>query len=362
VTFYDPIFLLLLPALLLIVWRWWRSAQTDSIAYSAMSDGWKPGRTWRQHLLWLPPVLTFVALALMILSLARPRHGRQRTIVNSEGIAIEMVIDRSGSMQALDFRIDGQPVDRLTAVKNVASKFIVGNRDSSDGDLPGRISDLVGLIVFAGYADAVSPPTLDQPFLVSRIDRTQIVEHRNEDGTAIGDAISLAVGKLCSLSDRQTEKVKEKIIILLTDGENTAGEIEPKQAAELAESKGIKVYTIGVGTKGRAPFPIRRLPDGRIQVEYIDVNIDEETLRMIADRTGGKYFRATDTNSLVRTYEEIDQLEKTKVDSQTFFDYRELAVQDSPIGGYRIPALLLIAMLALAARMILERVVLRQAA
>lgn len=334
---------------------------------SSMSPEWKPSKTWRQRLIWMPSILTLVGLSLMIVSLARPQYGRQQTIVESEGIAIEMVIDRSGSMQALDFRIDNRPVDRLAAVKNVATKFIVGEPDSlasnfGDSRLTGRIADLVGLISFAGYADALSPPTLDHAFLISKIDRLSIVDQRSEDGSAIGDAISLAVEKLSSLDDRQTEKIDSKVIILLTDGENTAGEIEPAQAAELAKSKGIKVYAIGVGTKGRAPFPIARLPDGRIQVEYVQVNIDEQTLRMIADRTDGEYFRATDTESLIDIYGAIDKMEKTKVDSHTFFDYRELAVQHFSNGRFRVPPLLLIALVAIVARMILDQVVLRRVA
>ena len=189
----------------------------------------------------------------MILSLARPRHGREQTIIESEGIAIQMVVDRSGSMRALDFKIENQHVDRLTAIKNVANKFVLGEDDSDT--LPGRISDLIGLITFAGYADATTPLTLDHTFLMAQLDNTRIVSQRREDGTAIGDAISLAVEKLNSLDQRQQEKIESKVIILLTDGENTAGEVEPMQAAELAAAMGIKVYAIGVGTKGRAPFP-----------------------------------------------------------------------------------------------------------
>ena len=139
----------------------------------------------------------------------------------------------------------------LTAIKNVAGKFVTGGEN-----LDGRFSDLVGLITFAGYADGETPPTLDHAFLVSQLNNAQIVTNRSEDGTAIGDAISLAVEKLNALDQRQKQKVKSKVIILLTDGENNAGELEPIQAAELAQTMGIKVYTIGVGTKGQAPVPV----------------------------------------------------------------------------------------------------------
>ena len=200
----------------------------------------------------------------MIIAMARPREGREHTMVHSEGIALEMVVDRSSSMTAMDFRLDGTNVDRLTAIKNVAGRFVAGDPtddgrsdDSISGTLSGRVSDLVGLIAFARYADAITPPTLDHAFLTSQLESIQIETRRQEDGTAIGDAISLAVEKLDSMDKRKQEKVKSKVIILLTDGENTAGEVDPISAAELATTLGIKIYTIGVGTKGRAPVPSR---------------------------------------------------------------------------------------------------------
>jgi len=183
--------------------------------------------TLRQKLLWLPKVLFLLALLFLVISLARPREGREQTITQSEGIAIEMVVDRSGSMRALDFKIAGEHVDRLTAIKNVAGKFVMG-----DESLDGRFSDLVGLITFAGYADGVTPPTLDHGFLTSSLNQTEI---------AIGDAIALAVEKLNALDENRDDKVKSKIIILLTDGENTAGDLEPVAAAELAQTLGIKI-------------------------------------------------------------------------------------------------------------------------
>jgi Ca-activated chloride channel family protein len=273
-----------------------------------------------------------------------------------------MVVDRSSSMRALDFKIEGEHINRLAAIKNVATKFVLGEQDSKSEDpLPGRASDLVGLITFAGYADSITPLTLDHAFLVAQLRQTPIVRARSsEDGTAIGDAISLAVDKLSSLDGRQKEEVKSKVIILLTDGENTAGEIEPRQAAELADAMGIRIYTIGVGTRGQAPFPIGRSRSGRIIVRNQPVNIDEPALRSIADTTGGKYFRATDTRSLESIYDEIDQLEKTKVETQQFVDYRELAVQPARLGGYQFPAILLVALLLLAARAILEHTLFRQ--
>jgi Ca-activated chloride channel family protein len=305
--------------------------------------------------MWLPAALTIGAIVFLIIGLTRPREGREQTIADSEGIAIEMVVDRSGSMQAMDFKIDGQNVDRLTAIKNVAGKFVSGG-----DELEGRFSDLVGLITFAGYADGLTPPTLDHSFLVGRLNETQIVTQRSEDGTAIGDAIALAVEKLNDLDDRQKDKVKSKVIILLTDGENTAGELEPVEAAEIAQTIGIKIYTIGVGTRGEAPIPVRDAFTGRQTIRRMPVNIDEATLKKVAETTGGKYFRATDTDSLVKIYEEIDALEKTKVEARHFVDYRELAVQPFQLGSLGLPPFLMIAFTLLASRLFLQQTWLRE--
>ncbi len=357
--FYNPWFLALLVLVPYAAWRLWRNNQITSINYSSAAVVWSVRPTLRQRLVWLPPALTMVAIVLMVLSLARPRHGREQTMVSTDGVAIELVVDRSGSMQALDFQIDGDNVDRLTAIKNVASKFVLGSEASeTSGALEGRVSDLIGLVTFAGYADAITPLTLDHAFLCSQLQRAEIVTTRREDGTAIGDAISLAVDKLSNLDSRQGVEIKSKVVILLTDGENTAGEIQPEAAAELAKTMGVKVYTIGVGTRGVAPFPVRRF-DGRIMIRNERVNIDEVTLRNIAETTGGKYFRATDTESLEEIYDEINQLETTEVETKQYVDYRELAVQSVRMGGVRIPPLLSVAMVLLTIRMILSVTVFR---
>jgi Ca-activated chloride channel family protein len=227
-------------------------------------------------------------------------------------------------------------------------------------ELTGRFNDLIGLITFAGYADGESPPTLDHTFLMAQLNGSQIVTERSEDGTAIGDAISLAVEKLNALDKRQKEQVKSKIIILLTDGENNAGELEPVQAAELAETFGIKIYTIGVGTQGQAPMPVTDPFTGRRVIQWVPVSIDEQTLTQVAEMTGGKYFRATDTRSLEKIYETIDQLEKSKVESNHYVDYRELAVQSYDRAGLHVPPLLSIAFGLLMARWLLEETWLRE--
>ena len=376
--FHSPWSLLLLVLLPWAAWALFVQPRRCAVAYSSVALAHRVKPTLRQRLLWLPNVLTLAAMLLLIVGLARPREGRERTITDSEGIAIEMVVDRSGSMRALDFRIQGEQVDRLTAIKSVASKFVAGG----DG-LEGRFADLVGLITFAGYADGITPPTLDHTFLVDQLNDTEIVANRDEDGTAIGDALALAIEKLHGLEDQQqsppnapdsadasTEKtnepggskIKSKVVILLTDGENTAGELEPIQAAELAETLGIRIYTIGVGTKGRAPIPVRDGFTGRTFMRTMSVNIDEATLKQVAETTGARYFRATDTESLTKIYEEIDQLEKSKVESQHFVDYRELAVQPIQLGMVKLPPILLAAFALLAVRIVLQRTWLRELA
>ncbi|MCG8649760.1 MAG: VWA domain-containing protein [Pirellulales bacterium] len=357
--FHDPLFLLALLIIPLLIWRSLSGGQHAAVSFSSALSSIQVGRSWRQRIAWLPAACTLLALALMMVAMARPRAGRDKTIINSEGIAIEMVVDRSSSMQAMDFMIDGERVDRLTAVKNVAGQFVLGEQADPSSTLSGRESDLVGLIMFAGYADALTPPTLDHRFLTAQLNRTSIVSRRSEDGTAIGDAVSLAVEKLDSLDQQTKTKVRSKVIILLTDGENTAGEMSPARAAEIAATMGIKVYTIGVGTRGVAPVP-EVDAFGRVVLRNRRVNIDETTLMKIAEATGGKYFRATDTDSLQSIYREIDQLEKSEVESTSFVDYRELAVQPVQLGGLKLPPLLLAALALLLLRVLVQHTMLRQ--
>lgn len=361
--FFNPWMLLLLLVLPVIAWRLWSGRRQTAVEFSStqFADELRP--TWRQRLSWLPAALTLAAIGVMIVALARPREGREQTVVEANGIAIEMVVDRSGSMRALDFQIDGKHVDRLTAIKNVAGRFIQGDDkspDDKDDGLAGRVSDLVGLVTFAGFADAITPPTLDHAFVMAQLNHQEIAKRRAEDGTAIGDAVSLAVEKLNTLDARAQKKVKSKVVVLLTDGENNAGDLDPVQAAELAKKMGVKIYTIGVGTRGRAPVPVVNPFTGREEIEWAEVNIDEDTLRKIAATTGGKYFRATNTESLAAIYREIDLLEKTKVEAQHFVDYRELAIQSTPLGATRIPPLVLVALGLLSARVILRNTLFRE--
>ncbi len=359
--FYSPWFLLLLLFLPVIAWRLWRHSRDGAVPFSSTEFALALHPTWRQRLAWLPGALTLAAVTLGVVAIARPREGREETLVDADGIAIEMVIDRSGSMRALDFQIDGEHVDQLTAIKSVASRFIQGDDKSRTGTrLPGRVSDLVGLITFAGFADAITPPTLDHAFVMAQLNHQEIASRRDEDGTAIGDAISLAVEKLNTLDNRKHEKLKSKVVILLTDGDNNAGDVDPLQAAELAKKMGVKIYTIGVGTRGSAPVVVMNPLTGRKEIEWAEVNIDEDTLRKIAASTGGKYFRATDTESLASIYREIDQLEKTTVEARHFVDYRELAIQPTHLGAWSLPPLVLIALGLLSARVILSNTLFRE--
>src|SRR4051812_19321334 len=361
VMFFSPWYFVLLLLLPVIGWRLWSSSRISSVPFSSTLFAMGLRRTWRQRLAWVPAALTLGAVAVTIVALARPREGREQTVVDSEGIAIEMVVDLSGSMRAMDFQIEGKHVDRLTAIKNVARRFIQGDESTTKKDkLAGRTTDLVGLITFARFADAILPPTLDHAFVMDQLNHQQIVTRRSDDGTAIGDAISLAVEKLNRLDSKKQDKVKSKVMILLTDGENNAGDFDPVQAAELAKTMGIKIYTIGVGTRGSAPVPVQNPYTGRQEIQWMDVDIDEGTLQKIASATGGKYFRATDTETLDSIYREIDRLEKTKIESRHFVDYRELAIQSTNVNGWKLPPLVLIALGMLSVRVILTNTLFRE--
>lgn len=358
-------FLLLLLIVPLIVWRLIRQRQVSAIKFSSIENAALLPPSWRQRLRWLPPTLGVLAIIFMIVALARPQEGRKQTITDTEGIAIELVVDCSGSMQALDFELAGEPVDRLTAIKDVASNFVSGGES-----LEGRYSDLIGLITFAGFADSLTPPTLDHTYLTAQLQHAEIVTDRSEDGTAIGDAIGLAIEKLANLDresnridrnqDEPTKQIKSKVLILLTDGENNAGELEPLPAAELAKAMGIKIYTIGVGTQGQAPVPVFDPLSNRRMLRMMQVNIDEETLTKVAVETGGKYFRATDTESLAKIYAEIDELEKSHVEARHFVDYRELAIEPVHFGWLTIPPMVLLALICLASQVLLRHTMLRQ--
>lgn len=308
---HDPWFLLI--ALLAPVVFWWLRRPNSTVQYSSLELLDQTPLTWRTRAGWMPSLLVSLAVVALAVALARPRTPNDQTRVSSEGIAIMMVVDRSGSMNARDLVKDDTSVDRLTVVKDVFSRFVLG--DGTIGS--GRSDDMIGLVSFAGYADSICPLTSDHRNLVALADQLTIETSRSEGGTAIGDGLGLAVERL-----RQSD-VASKVVILLTDGVQNAGVINPLKAAELAVESGIKVYCIGAGTNGFAPVPVRDPFSGRIILRGEPVEIDEQTLTVVAEKTGGRYFRATDMDALAQVYGRIDQLERSKVAEIRYLQYSE---------------------------------------
>lgn len=355
-TWREPWMLVLLVLLVPVWWRWVRRQPHAAVRFSSLAWLRRQGGGRRVKMRLVVPMLRSLAVGLLVVCLARPQKPNQETRIYSEGIAIQMLVDRSSSMMAMDFSIEGRQVNRLAAVKKVFKEFVLGGED-----LEGRPDDLVGMIAFAGYADSKCPLTLDHAFLVETLDQTEIVspeEGREEDGTAIGDAIALSVERLADLDRRRetasARTIKSKIMILLTDGENNRGDFTPEKAAELAASQGIKIYTIGAGTTGFAPVPMRD-PFGTLVMRPQRVSIDEETLKRIASITGGRYWRATDTESLREIYAEIGELEKTKTEEKRYFQYAELATESVRMGGrgVTLPPVLAVAAALLALEVLL---------
>jgi Ca-activated chloride channel homolog len=346
-SFHQPsVWFLALLALLPLLW--WRSRsprRRAAVRFSSLDPVLRAGDTWAVGLRWVVPAMRLLAIAMLIVAIARPQKGDEQTRINTDGIAIQLVVDRSGSMRAMDFTIGGKQTDRLTVVKKVVREFVEGG----DG-LPGRPNDLIGAIVFASFADSICPLTTDHAHLLDAIQQTRMASEREESGTAIGDGLALGVERLKSLEQRvgidTGMTIKSKIMILLTDGENNAGDIDPIEAANMAAAFDIKVYTIGAGTDaGMAAVPGRDIFGQQMMVP---VSIDEGTLRKIADLTGGKYFRATDSESLRNIYEQIDQLERTEMQEQRFVTYKQAAVQRIAIGPLSFPPLLLVVLSLLA--------------
>ena len=299
--FASPYYLWLLTLLVpMIGYYVWRTLQGGAaIRISSVAGVVRAPKTVRYYLRHLPFALRAAAFALLVVALARPQDVEQNVRTNTEGIDIMLAIDVSGSMLARDFK-----PDRITAAKEVAGSFIAD-----------RYGDRIGLVAFAGEAFTQSPLTTDQSTLQTLLAR--IRSGLIEDGTAIGNGLATAINRL-----RESE-AKSKVIILLTDGVNNRGEIAPLTAAEIAKAQGIRVYTIGVGTEGMAPYPAIDM-FGNITFVNQKVEIDEKTLTAISDMTGGKYFRATDKAKLKAIYEEINQLEKSKVEVTEHVSYHEL--------------------------------------
>jgi len=249
-------------------------------------------------------LLRIIVLCLIAAALARPQSPIEESKIQTKGIDIVLALDVSTSMKALDFTLRGKRVSRLDAIKDVVKNFIRS-----------RHNDRIGLVAFASRAYTVSPLTLDYDWLFENLQR--IKTGMIKDGTAIG------LGLACSLNRLKDTKAKSKVVILLTDGRNNAGDISPSLAAQTAKVLGIKVYTIGAGTKGLAPYPARDLFGNKVY-RYIKIDIDEDTLMDIAATTQAKYFRATDTESLRKIYSEIDKMEKTPMEEKGYLKYHEL--------------------------------------
>lgn len=300
ITFAYPwCFWLLLLIPVLIYWYFKQQQRQQGALQVSSIQGLKGlPVSWKVQLRPALLVLRVLAFAALVTALARPQTSNTSENIDSEGIDITLSIDISGSMLAEDL----QP-NRLEAAKKVAVDFV--NK---------RISDRIGLVIFSGESFTQCPITTDHAVLENQI--MQVKSGMLQDGTAIGMGLATAVDRL------RSSKAQSKVIILLTDGVNNTGLVDPITALEIAKAFKIRVYTIGIGTYGKAPFPMT-MPDGSIQMQMQDVQIDEQLMKKISSETGGKYFRATNTVALQRIYDEIDKLEKTKVEITSYKRYAE---------------------------------------
>ena len=325
--FQNPyFFLLLIPLVFMVIQCEFRRFFPLNVLFSNIAVLRTLPYTFVQYLAKFAPYLLYVGIALWIVALARPQFGKEDYRVRSEGIALMVCIDRSSSMAAVDFMLNQQPANRLEVVKQTFRDFVRGN-----GSLTGRIDDQIGLLAFGGYVDALCPLTLDHAALLEMLDQIQLPEQMRpgtrqradielsleEGATAIGDALAQAVDRL-----RETDS-KSKVILFLSDGEQTFGVLSPMEGAEIAQTFGIKVYTIGIGSHGEAPYVISDMLGNRRMIMQ-HVSMDEDVLRNIAEITGGSYFNARNTKALEEIYTEIDQLEKTAHEGRVYTQYSEL--------------------------------------
>ncbi len=304
-TFAHPYLLLLLVLLPLLAWLKGRRGNPPAFVYSSVQLVRGILNISRSRSGGFLSALRWVALALFILALAQPRLTRSETKVSASGVDIVVALDMSGSMISEDFTVRGEPVNRFDMARSVLDSFIKK-----------RPNDRIGLVVFAAEAYIATPLTLDHDFLLDDLQRLQIGVI-NENRTAIGSALSTAVNRLREIQS------KSKIVILMTDGQNNSGSINPLAAAEAAQALKVKVYTIGVGMRGRAPMPVM-MGGRRVGTQMQEVDIDEDTLQKIADKTGGKYYRADNTERFQAIYAEIDKLEKTEKEVKKYAQHREI--------------------------------------
>ena len=289
-TFAEPkYFFLLLLLIPIIGWQIWKRNKMRApmtVATAAPFAGLP--KTWKTRLYWLPEALRIITIIFLVIALARPQSSFHRNQIEVEGVDIVLALDISGSMKMMDFK-----PNRLEACKKVAADFVEG-----------RPTDRIGLVVYAGEAYTQCPLTTDHNTLLGLMKKVKF--DLIEDGTAIGDGLGTAINRL------RDSEAKSKIIILLSDGVNNSGYLDPHSTAEMAKDFGIKVYTIGCGTNGQAPYPT---PQGPV---YLQTEIDEQLLTNIANETGGKYFRATNNKKLEEVYAEIDKMEKTVISEAVF--------------------------------------------
>ena len=302
--FASPYFLLLLLLMPAMVWYRYRRHRTPTMANTALFPAAGIPASAALRMRRLVPAIKYTVLCLMVVALARPQWGTERTEVLTKGINIILALDLSESMAALDFKEKGRVVNRLEAVKGVVQEFISK-----------RNGDRIGMVVFGTHAYTQLPLTRDYNTMVSILDRLEIGAAGKS--TAIGDAIGISLKRLADIES------KSNIIILLTDGQSNAGELSPDTAGEIAVQKGVKIYTIGVGTRGKAPYLVKDPLFGERYV-YQQVNIDEDSLRAIADKTGGLYFRAENLEGLQQIYDTIDAMETTDVKVNIFAEYNEI--------------------------------------
>ena len=302
--FKDPWIIFFIPVILALLFLFKRKQKAASLRFPSLELVSGMGRTWKTRLIQLPWFVRMGVIALMLLALAGPRSVLEETKHKTEGIDIVLAIDASGSMAAEDFQINNKRINRLQVVQSVVGKFI-----------DGRQYDRIGLVAFGGLAYAVCPLTLDYNWLKTNLER--ITLDLVENGTAVGSAIA------SSLSRLENSKAKSKVIVLLTDGVSNAGKVDPLTAARAAQAMGVKIYTIGAGSKGDVPFPVKDVW-GQTRYRKVQIDMDEALLSQIAEITGARYFRATDTESLMQIYSEIDKMEKTEIHESGYHEYRQL--------------------------------------
>lgn len=316
--FGSPWWLLGVPLVWILAWLRGRTDRQSAFLYSSVGlvKGITQLRRSRAGRVLL--LLRWLALTLVFIGLARPQLGQGSSSVKASGIDIVVALDLSPSMAAEDFESRGRRVNRVEIAREVIEKFIEQRRN-----------DRIGLVAFAKMAFVAAPLTLDHDFLYTNLKRLDV--NQIGDGTAIGSALSASVNRLRGL------KSKSRIVILMTDGQDNSSKVPPLTAAEAAQALGVKVYTIGVGTRGTAPFP-QVDPFGRKYYVRMPVDIDEDVLKQISDKTGGKYYRADSAETLRNIYGEIDKLEKTEVEAKKFQFYEEL------YGYFVVPAAILFAL------------------